>query len=334
MRMIQKERIQWLAILRGLNILLVVMFHVQLIDMTTGENHAFCRVISEPFLPFRMPLFIFCSGGLLYLSRIRKQWDVKPLYIDKAKRILVPLVFFVTFYYFFKLLLNPFTKTPVVFSIGHFLESFVVFYGHPSAHLWFLSVLFWMMLLYPLFRWLCESKVWMTIFLLLTMGIYFLDIDVPADENYFFLFSLNRYMVFFFVGIYFFRFELYRYLKSFLSLVLTVVGYIVSYLYEVPLLTSIIGILCMISLSHQLARLYPTLFSSFREYIYQIFLMSFIFQPFVELVLWKRLFYNEQLFLIFYVLNVLSGIYLPVLISRMVERSRCQWLKMCLGLKE
>ena len=89
----------------------------------------------------------------------------------------------------------------------------------------------------------------------------------------------------------------------------------------------------MISLSYQLSRRYTTLFDSFREYIYQIFLMSFIFQPFVELVLWKKLFYNEQLFLVFYVLNVLSGIYLPVLISQLVERSHYKWLKMCLGLK-
>ena len=330
-----KQRIEWLALLRGLNIILVVMFHVQLIDMATGENHVFCTKICEPFTPFRMPLFIFCSGGLLYLSRIRKQWDVKALYIDKVKRILVPLVFFVTFYYFFKLLLNPFTKTKVIFSIGNFLESFCIYYGHPSAHLWFLSVLFWMMLLYPLFRWLCESKVSMTVFLLFTIAIYFvfMNVEVPAEQNYFYLFSLHKYMVFFFAGIFFFRYELYRYFKSILSLFLTAGGYILSFMYEIPLLSSLIGILCMISLSYQLSRRYPTLFSSFREYIYQIFLMSFIFQPFVELVLWKKLFYNEQLFLVFYVLNVLSGIYPPVLISQLVERSHCKWLKMCLGLK-
>lgn len=328
-----QQRIEWLALLRGLNILLVVMFHVQLVDMATGENHVFCEVICYPFTPFRMPLFIFCSGGLLYLSRIRKQWTVKQLYIDKVKRILIPLVFFVTFYYFFKLSLNSFTKTKVVFSIGDFLESFCIYYGHPSSHLWFLSVLFWMMLLYPLFRWLCENKIRMTVFLLLTMGIYFIDFDVSADQNYFYMFSLQKYMVYFFAGILFFRYELYSYFKSVLSLLLTITGYVLSYVYEIPLVTSLMGIMCMISISYQLACLYPGLFRSFREYIYQIFLMSFIFQPFVELVLWKKLFYNEQLFLIFYVLNVLSGIFLPVLISKLVERSHYQWLKMCLGLK-
>lgn len=328
-----KERIEWLAVLRGLNIVLVVMFHVQLVDMTTGQNHAFCTLVSQPFSPFRMPLFIFCSGGLLYLSRIRKEWPVGELYIDKVKRIVVPFLFFVTFYYFFKLSLNSFVKTKVPFSVGHFLESFCIYYDHPSAHLWFLAVLSWMMLLYPLFRWLCRSATAMTVFLLFTMAVYFLDFDVPAESNYFFLFSLHKYLVFFFSGIYFFRFGLYSYFKRPLSVVLTIGGYVISCWYEIPLVRSLMGILMMIALAHQLAQRYPTLFANFREYIYQIFLMSFIFQPFVELVLWRRLFYNEQLFLVFYVLNVLSGIYLPVLVSKMVERSRLAWLKMCLGLK-
>lgn len=327
------QRIEWLALLRGLNILLVVMYHVQLIDMTTGENHVFCEMICEPFKPFRMPLFIFCSGGLLYLSRINKKWTVRQLYIDKVNRILVPLIFFVTFYYFFKLSLNPLIKTKVIFSIGNFLESFFIYSGHPSAHLWFLSVLFWMMLLYPLFRWLCEDKIRMIVFLLFTIGIYFIELDVPANQNYFLLFSLNKYMVYFFAGIFFFRFELYHYFKDIISFFLTVTGYIICYVYNIPLLISIMGILCMISLSYQLTRLSPTLFSSFREYIYQIFLMSFIFQPFVELILWKKLFYNESLFYLFYLLNILSGLYMPVLVSKLVERYGNKWMKICMGLK-
>ena len=76
------KKIEWLAVLRGLNILLVVMFHVQLIDMSTGENHAFCNEITSFFTPIRIPLFIFISGGLLFLSRIRKEWEIKKLYRD------------------------------------------------------------------------------------------------------------------------------------------------------------------------------------------------------------------------------------------------------------
>ena len=309
------------------------MFHVQLIDMTTGENHLFCTEICKPFNPIRMPLFIFCSGGLLYLSRISKEWEVKKLYIDKIYRILFPFLFFVTFYYFFKLSLNTFVKTKVIFSISDFLRSFCVYYNSPSAHLWYLTVLFIFMLLYPLFRWLCKDKIKMTVFLLLTILYYFIESDISADKNYFYLFSLHSYLVYFFFGIFLFRYKLYRYLKSYISLFITGFLYILCFIYDVPLMSSLTGILFMIALCQQIVRYYHTLFDSFRDYIYQIYLMSFIFQPFVELVLWKKLFYNEQLFLVFYVLNVLSGIYLPVIISKFVENTKYRWLKICLGLK-
>jgi hypothetical protein len=61
--------------------------------------------------------------------------------------------------------------------------------------------------------------------------------------------------------------------------------------------------------------------------------MSMIFQAFVELILWKRLFYSETLFPLFYVLNVLAGIFLPVLVAKVMERCSFRWLRLCFGLK-
>ena len=87
-----KQRIEWLAILRGMNILLVVMVHICLVDLSTGENHAFCTLVSWPFHAVRMPLFIFASGGLLYLSRIRKGVETRALYKDKFQRITIPFL--------------------------------------------------------------------------------------------------------------------------------------------------------------------------------------------------------------------------------------------------
>ena len=100
------NRIEWLSLLRALNIVLVVMFHVVLIDMATGDNHPFCSLITAPLLPVRMPLFIFISGGLLFTSRIAKGWGNGALYVDKLKRIMVPFLFFVTALFAFKAALN------------------------------------------------------------------------------------------------------------------------------------------------------------------------------------------------------------------------------------
>lgn len=301
--------------------------------MATGESFEFCRDICKPFNSIRMPLFVFCSGGLLYLSRIRKEWDIKSLYLDKVYRIVFPFLFFVTFYYFFKLLLNPFIKTKVIFSISDFISSFCIYQNKPSAHLWYLSVLFFFMLLYPLFRWLCRRKERMILFLLFTFLFYFIPIDIPAEKNYFYIFSLHSYLVYFFFGVFFFRYSLYEYLQTKVSLLISFILYAISFWYDIPLVSSLTGILLMISLSQYIAKFCPNLFISFREYIYQIYLMSFIFQPFVELVLWKKLFYNENLVILFYILNVLSGIYLPTIISKYVKESNYKWLKICLGLK-
>ena len=59
------------------------MFHIQLIDLSTGENHEICNLICYPFNPIRMPLFIFISGGLLYVSRLSRNWITLDLYKDK-----------------------------------------------------------------------------------------------------------------------------------------------------------------------------------------------------------------------------------------------------------
>ena len=329
----KKERIQWLAVLRGLNILLVVMVHIQLIDMSTGENHAFCSALNAPFHAIRMPLFIFISGGLLYLSRIRKNIPVLDLYKDKCQRILIPFVFFVVVYYLLKVVFNQFSKTPIEVSIGNFLESFVYYRGHSSQSLWFLAVLMFMMLLYPLFVELCKKSYSMIAFFIFSCAIFFIDADANSRWNVFSILLLQKYLVFFFSGIFFFRFRLYEYIgKPYMAIGLVVLYGVSLYCYYIPLLTSFIGILMMCALCLNIARYMPSLFSSYREYIFQIYLMSLPFQNFVELILWRRLFYNEQLFFLFFILNLLSGLLIPVLIAKIVERCPVRIVRLCFGL--
>ena len=328
-----KQRIEWLAVLRGLNILLVIMVHVQLVNMLTGENHFFCRALAFPFHPIRMPLFIFISGGLLYLSRIRKEISTKALYKDKFQRIVIPFVFFVIVYYLIKCIFNQFTKTPIELSWTNFLESFVYYRGHSSQSLWFLAVLMFFMLMYPLFCYLCKNKYRMIAFLLFCCGIFFIDTDLESRWNVFYILEVQHYLVYFFFGIFFFRFELYKFIGKIGILLVLVLLYAACYYFSLGLLTSIIGIFMMCSLCLIIGQYYPNLFSSFREYIFQIYLMSLPFQTFVELILWRHFFYNEQLLLLFYAINLLSGLYIPVFISKLVERCPIKGVRLCFGLQ-
>ena len=328
-----KQRIEWLAVLRGLNILLVVMVHIQLVDMSTGTNHLFCSAVAFPFHPIRMPLFIFISGGLLYLSRIRKNISTKALYKDKFQRIMIPFFFFVISYYILKIVFNEFAKTPTELSLSYFLQSFIYFRGFPSQPLWFLAVLMMFMLMYPLFCYLCDNKYRMACFFLFCSAIYFIDSNLDSPYNVFYVLDIQHYLVYFFFGILFFRYELYNYIKSTGALLILILLYVVSYYYSIDLLTSIVGIMMMCSLCLKIAQYLPNLFSSFREYIFQIYLMSLPFQTFVELILWKNVFYYEEFFYLFYAINLLAGLFMPVLIAKLVERCHVKMIRLCFGLQ-
>ena len=328
-----KQRIEWLAVLRGLNILLVVMVHIQLVDMSTGTNHSFCSAVAFPFHPIRMPLFIFISGGLLYLSRIRKNIPTKALYKDKFQRIMIPFLFFVIAYYVLKVVFNEFAKTPTELSWSYFLQSFVYFRGYPSQPLWFLAVLMMFMLMYSLFCYLCDNKYRMACFFLFCSAIYFIDSNLDSPYNVFYVMDIQHYLVYFFFGILFFRYELYNYIKSTGALLILILLYVVSYYYSIDLLTSIVGIMMMCSLCLKVAQYLPNLFSSFREYIFQIYLMSLPFQTFVELILWKNVFYYEEFFYLFYAINLLAGLFMPVLIAKLVERCHVRAIRLCFGLQ-
>ncbi len=329
-----KGRLEWLSVLRGLCILLVVMFHVQLVCLATGENHEECVLLTQPFTPFRMPLFIFTSGGLLFLSRINKQVGTLDLYIDKFKRIVIPFLFFTCLYYLIKVSLSFLVKTPIDLSLSAFLECFYLFDGHPSAPLWFLAVLMIFMLMYPFFYRIIRSHVLTGLFLLFTILFYFIDLSGLLPQNYFYLLRINHYLVYFFTGIVFFRYRYYDYTGNIKALLLLALLNAILYYYEIPILQSIAGILLLTSCCQLLVKHVTGVFSSFRDYIYQIYLLSIIFQAFVELILWRRLFYDEQLFWLFYVLNVVAGIYGPVLVCKLLEKISYKPLLLAFGLNK
>lgn len=329
----QNERMSWLSVVRGFTILLVVMAHIQLLNPSTGECYDICRVLSEPFDSIRMPLFIFSSGGLLYLSRISKGWSISRLYVDKAQRILIPFVFFVTVYYGVKILFASVIKHPIDVSWRSFIESFYLFEGHASGPLWFLATLSVLMLLYPLFCWLLKRKLTAIGFWLFTLLFFFVDLGSLLPDNYFYLLCLNHYLVYFYSGILFFCYRLYKHLDHRWAFFTLLLLYSILNYFEVTLVTSLVGVAMMISAGQLIARCAGWLFCSFRDYIFQIYLMSFFCQGLVELLLWPRSGYDDRLFWLFYCLNIVFGIYLPVLVSKVVERCPLRFIRLCFGLK-
>jgi hypothetical protein len=95
---------------------------------------------------------------------------------------------------------------------------------------------------------------------------------------------------------------------------------------------SVVGVMAMISTSMIIADRIPQALSSIRNYVFPIYLFGIAFQAFVELILWRRLGCPDGYVYVFYVLNILAGLYLPILMSRVIERIPYRWIRRCFGL--
>lgn len=328
-----KEKLEWVSIVRGITIMLVVIYHVQLVDMSTGCNHRFCEIIPQVYLPFFMPVFFFISGGLVYKSRILRDCGTIEFYKDKFVRILLPFIFFVTVYFSIKMLFNSMVKTPAELSFIYYLKSFVYYTDYPSKPLWFLPTLATMMLLYPIYKYACERDVRIIVLLVLTVVFYYVNLSyIP---NVFNIDELNKYLVFFCLGIVFFQKEMYKYFTSVKTLILSALLYGIVYCTELSLLKSFLGVLLTVNIGFMLEKngITTRIFTLFNDYLLQIYLMSMIFQGFVELVLWKKLFYNETLVYVFYSMNIISGLFIPIIITKIIKKVPVKFIRLCFGLK-
>lgn len=331
----QNSQINWLSILRGLTIVLVLTYHVRLLNLSTGECYAWILDIGKAFKPFRMPTFVMVSGALLYFTRINKKWSTGALYKDKIIRIGLPLVFCTCIGNIMQLIFNGYVKTPKDVTLPSFFMSFVEYNSTPWPHRWYLMVLIFMMSLYPFYRYVLRNKTRTLIVLLLLFIFEQFDFRSCVETNWLYLFSLNKYLPFFFLGIVIFKYQWYRYLDRWYLPILLWIVYCLLMVYDYGDNTvgAIVGSMAMVSTAMLADRIIPALCSSFRQYIFQIYLFGIVFQSFVELIVWRGLGCPDNLVVLFWCLNMLAGVYMPVFLSKIVEKIPYRSIRLCFGLK-
>ena len=325
-----------------MTILLVVMNHIRLLDLSTGECYQFVYDINRCFEPLRMPTFIAVSGALLYYSRISRGWRTADLYKDKLVRLGMPLLFCTLLGNGMQMLFNSFVKHPHEVTISSFLRSFVLTDNLPWPHRWYLMTLALIMALYPLFA-IKKSK-WLEVATLIILFVL-KDFDFAPDEldNWFGLFTLNAYIPYFYLGLLAFKHEWYRYLSSWGVTIVLVLSYCILYASNlvptIDFLSSytpfyeVLGMTTIVSISMQIDRLCPRAFKSYSGYIFQIYLFGIAFQAFVELILWRAIGCPNALVIPVYILNIICGLYLPVAMSLIIKRIPIRWIRLCFGLK-
>lgn len=164
-----------------------------------------------------------------------------------------------------------------------------------------------------------------------------IDYPPPRGIELLCISTAMRYAVFFYVGMCFRRFVNVQSLMSLKSgymlcgIVILVGVELVLWHYSLALLLAFTGITISIAVALLFDRYIPKIFSLFRNYTYQIYLMGIFIQILVKM-LYKRDIFPSYFW--GYALCILCGLYIPVLIAYIARKLDIEFIKLCLGLSK
>jgi len=286
---------------------------------------------------FRMQLFMIVSGYLFYFTRLKsyglkndgseKRWSYFDIIKDKAKRLLLPGVVFTFVAFAVKIAFPSEMARQTGFSIREIANAFLFPYDNPFREYWFIATLFWFFILTPLWK-IVLKKEWLKwLMLAVLVCLHFFH---PAME----LLCINLvfgYAIWFYLGVILSEVNFVENFiapRSWLVMLIGVAVFVVG-LYTTSFITTLGGVLFSFALALIADKYIPKLFFTFRNYTYQIFLMGIFAQMFVKIV-YRHV---EMPYVCAFLLCILFGLYVPVLVSKIIERLNWRPLKLCVGLK-
>ena len=216
---------------------------------------------------------------------------------------------------------------PACISVMTLLQAIVYPGRGPLGELWFVGVLFWMFALLPFWRWGFRNRNCAFIIFggLLLVHFFNWKIDLLC------LGAALNYAIWFFGGM-----VVYKYVAKpekwggRFSFIIGTVIYIVSCMFKIRFIMSVSAILASYGMALILNQYMPRLFSTFRNYTYQIFLMGIFAQIAVKIIV-RRLVIPEYMA---FIACIIAGVYFPVVISVIVQAINNKWLCLCIGLKK
>lgn len=339
--MAEKNKINWLLILQGWAMLWVIIGHSSL--GVAGEGPQWDNALFRFAYSFHMPLFMLVSGWLFYLTRLRyvkltwgghfsskddsSKWTYWAVLKDKGLRLLLPGLVFSIVALVLKLAFPGEMSRQVGLSGQEIVHSYLYPNDNPMRELWFIATLFWFFLLTPAWKILLSNKwsKWLTLVYLIVLHFFHPDIE---------LFCIGRvfsYAIWFYLGLLISQEDFVdKYMvKKPLLILLIGIGFYLAGLYVEPFITTIGGITLSFGLALLLDRYIPKTFFTFRKYTYQIFLMGIFAQMFVK-IMYKHI---SMPYVVAYILCVLMGLYVPVWVSKLIEKINWKPLSLCVGLK-
>lgn len=212
-------------------------------------------------------------------------------------------------------------------SVGEILNSYIYPYDNPFRELWFIITLFVFFLLTPMWRWVLKQQWSMWVALVCLIVLHYIH---PTTT----LLCIDRvcsHAIWFYLGLLISKRDLvdkFMVKQPWITFIAGVGLYIFG-LYTDRFIVTLGGITFSFGLALIADRYMPKLFCGFRNYTYQIFLIGIFAQMFVK-ILYKHL---PIPYVVAYLLCIAAGLYVPVLISKLIEKINWKPISLCVGLK-
>lgn len=337
-------KINWLLILQAWAMLWVVIGHSRIFgyDMTAytdgGGNPLWASYLGGFPYAFHMALFIFVSGYLFYKTRIaseRRVWSYAEVMKEKLIRLGIPFLAFTILAIVVKSFFAEDMQRPVEISLGYFLDSIVYPYNGAMRELWFVATILWCFSLFPLWKWSFGETKRICLVLVILLVLNFWD-----PEIYFLsLGRFCRFALYFYLGMLSCKLSLCQNLVYYHKVLVLTIGtflllsgeYLKSINIMLPvasLLAAVGGIVASVAIAFILDKFTPKVFSVFRDYTYQIYLMGIFFQIAIKIV-YKRM---DCPYMLGFIACILAGLYGPVLVSKILLKINWCPLLWCVGL--
>jgi hypothetical protein len=328
--MSDKKKINWLLILQGWAMLWVIIGHAFL--GVAGEGPKWENVLTHFAYSFHMPLFMLVSGWLFFMTRLKesgggKNWSYSEVVKDKAMRLLLPGFVFSLVAGALKLAFPDDISRQVGLNLHEIAHQYLYPNDNPMRELWFIATLFWFFLLTPLWRIVMKRAlyIWLTLVTLIVLHFYHPDIQLLCIGR-----ALD-YALWFYLGLVISKTGFVEKVLSkhiWVALAIGIAIYVTGEL-TMRFVTTVGGITLSFALALIADKYIPKLFYSFRNYTYQIFLMGIFAQMLIKIV-----FKHVNLpYIPTYLLCIWVGLYVPVFVSKIIEKINWKPLSLCVGLK-
>ncbi len=314
----------------------VIIGHATMGDVAELDTAPLYEQVAYRFAySFHMALFMFVAGYLFYMTRIvptDRHWTYLAMARNKVKRLIIPGITFSLIAFALKFALPGAVERQVSLGWREVLHMIIYPVDNPLREMWFIVTLMWLFLLMPLWHWAVRRPARLAATVIVLAVINMLDVrcDLLCIGN------VCSHAVWFFMGIAACRygdalFDLKRRMRGHSTTIFVagVAVYAFGWWHEVPFIVTFGGIVLSVGLALAADKYLPWLFKSFRDYTYQIFLMGIFVQMAVKVVYLRFGLPHPAA----YLLSIVLGLYVPVLVSKVVERINWKPALVCMGLR-